>query len=199
MRATVTSAFIVLLVSGCAAQTAAEQTAPRLDTVRICDSSGCSDRARDSASFQGTPTDPEAEHRLAELIALGEQDPRAAYDLGLRFLRGDGVERNSYQAIQWMRKAGDRGNLEAQYALGRIYLMGFEEMGADPAEAEVWLTMAAGKGHKDAAKLLPEAAAAKRDARRAHQIREAHRKSWGLWYTSHPYYWYWGPRGWYVR
>ena len=77
--------------------------------------------------------------------------------------------------------------------------MGFEEMGSDPAEAERWLTMAAGKGHKDARKLLPEAAAAKKDERRLYQVREAQRKSWGVWYSSHPYYWYWGPRGWYAR
>jgi hypothetical protein len=57
----------------------------------------------------------------------------------MRLLRGDGVERNSYQAIEWMRKAGDGGHLPAQVALGRMYLTGVEEMGADPAEAEAWL------------------------------------------------------------
>ena len=188
-----------LLGAAFGVQTATAQTAPRTDPVRICDSSGCSDRPRDSATFQGAASDPEAERRLAELTALGEQDPRAAYDLGLRFLRGDGVERNSYQALQWMRKAGDAGHVEAQYALGRIYLMGFEEMGPDPAEAERWLTMAAGKGHKDARQLLPEAAAAKKDERQLYQVREAQRKSWGVWYSSYPYYWTWGPRGWYAR
>ncbi|MEZ5664422.1 MAG: tetratricopeptide repeat protein [Burkholderiaceae bacterium] len=181
-----------------AAQAADGATTPESPTVRICDGSGCSDRPRDSATFQPTPADPEAERRLAELVTLGEQDVRAAYDLGLRFLRGDGVERNSFQAIEWMRKAGDRGHVEAQFALGRLYLMGFEEMGSDPAEAERWLTMAAAKGHKGAARLLPDATAAKDDERRLYQVREAHRRSWGLWYTSHPYYWTWGSRGWHL-
>ncbi len=189
----------VTLLGACAAQAPEAQITKPADTIRICDDSGCSDRPRSSATFQGTPTDPEAERRLAALTALGEKDAKAAYDLGLRFLRGDGVDRNSYQAIQWMRKAGERGHVEAQYALGRIYLLGFEEMGPDPAEAEVWLTMAAGKGHKGAKKLLPDAAAAKKDERRLYQVREAERKSWSVWYTSTPYYWTWGNSGWYQR
>lgn len=190
-----------LSLAGCATQkqTPEEQIAPRQDTVRICDSSGCSDRSRDSATFQGTPVDPEAERRLQALTALAENNPKAAYDLGLRLLRGDGVERNSYQAMQWMRKAGDGGHTEAQFALGRLYLMGFEEMGSDPQEAEAWLTRAAANGHKGARALLPDAQAAKKDEQAAYRVREAHRKSWGAWYSGHPYYWVWGSRGWYLR
>lgn len=190
-----------LSLAGCATQkqTPEEQIAPRQDTVRICDSSGCSDRSRDSATFQGTPVDPEAERRLQALTALAENNPKAAYDLGLRLLRGDGVERNSYQAMQWMRKAGDGGHTEAQFALGRLYLMGFEEMGSDPQEAEAWLTRAAANGHKGARALLPDAQAAKKNEQAAYRVREAHRKSWGAWYSGHPYYWVWGSRGWYLR
>lgn len=186
-------------VAGCATQTAAEQTAPQQPTVRICNSQGCADQARETATFQGTPTDPEAERRLQALTSLAEQNPKAAYDLGLRLLRGDGVERNSFQAIEWLRKAGDGGHVEAQYALGRLYLLGFEEMGSDPAEAEAWLTRAAGKGHKGARQLIPEAQAAKKDEQRLYRIRETYRKSWGAWYSGAPYYWVWGPAGWYLR
>ncbi len=197
----VISSMVALSLAGCMTQkqTPEEQTAPRQDTVRICDSSGCSDRSRDSATFQGTPVDPEAERRMVALTELGERDPKAAYDLGLRLLRGDGVERNTFQAIQWMRKAGDGGHTEAQFAVGRLYLMGFEEMGSDPQEAEAWLTRAAANGHKGARALLPDAQAAKADERRLYSVREAHRKSWGAWYSGHPYYWVWGQRGWYLR
>ena len=38
----------------------------------------------------------------------------------------------------------------AAQALGRFYLVGLEEMGADPGEAERWLMMAADKGDKEA-------------------------------------------------
>lgn len=186
-------------MAGCATQAPEAQLTTPAETVRICDASGCSEQPRSITTFHGTPTDPEAEQRLAALVELGERHPKAAYDLGLRYLRGDGVDRNSHQAIEWMRKAGNRGHVDAQFALGRMYLLGFEEMGPDPAEAEVWLTMAAGKGHKGARKLLNEAAAAKKDERRLYQVREAERKSWGVWYISTPYYWTWGRSGWYQR
>lgn len=188
--------FSLLLV----AVTASAQTPEPGSTVRICDASGCSDRPRNSSSFQVEPSDPVAEQRLAALTVLADKDPRAAFDLGLRYFRGDGVEKNSYQALQWMRSAGERGVVGAQLALGRFYLMGLEEMGSDPAEAETWLTMAAAKGSREAKKLLAEATAAKKDEQRYYQWREAHRKSWaGYWYTGYTYYWHWGPSGWYDR
>jgi uncharacterized protein len=170
------------------------------DTIRICDASGCSDRPKNSATFQVEPEDPVLVERTAALEALAKKDPRAAWDLGLRYFRGDGVRKDSYQALQWMRDAGERGNVDAQLAVGRFYLMGLEEMGSDPAEAETWLSMAASKGNKEAKKLLKEAQAAKKDEQAMYQWREAHRKSWyGYWYTGYPYYWTWGPRGWYYR
>lgn len=169
-------------------------------TVRICDSSGCSDRPRDTATFQPDAGDPVAEQRAAALTELAKQDPRAAWDLGLRYFRGDGVRKDSYQALQWMRDAGERGIVDAQLAVGRFYLMGLEEMGSDPAEAETWLSMAASKGNKEAQKLLKEAQKAKKSEQEMYQWRETYRKSWyGYWYSGYPYYWSWGPRGWYYR
>ncbi len=169
-------------------------------TVRICDSSGCSDRPRDTATFQPDAGDPVAEQRAAALTELAKQDPRAAWDLGLRYFRGDGVRKDSYQALKWMRDAGERGIVPAQLALGRFYLMGLEEMGSDPAEAETWLSMAASKGNKEARKLLKEAQAAKNSAQKQYQVREEERKTWsGYWYSGYPYYSTWGPGGWYYR
>ena len=190
--------WLALVLAGCAAQPASEQIA-RPETVRICQGNTCSDQHRSTATFQADRGDPEAERRMSALAHLAESDPKAAYDLGMRLLRGDGVERNAYQAIEWLRKAGDRGHLAAQIALGRIYLTGVGEMGADPAEAETWLSMAAARGDKDSQRLLGEAQAAKQDEQRAYQVRDAYRKSWGRWYYSVPYYWVWGPAGWYLH
>ena len=186
-------------LTACAPQSAASQTVPPQDTVRLCDSHGCADVPRHTATFQGAPSDPEAAQRLQALITLAEQNPKASYDLGLRFLRGDGVERNSYQAIQWMRRAGEAGHIEAQYALGRLYLLGFEEMGADPVEAEGWLTRTAAKGYRDSKKLLADAQAAKQDEQRLYRIREEQRKSWSDWYSNAPYFWVWRSSGWHQR
>ncbi len=90
------------------AQDAAAKPAPGM--VRICDDRGCADRPVDSATFDTPANAPQAPSaRLQALINKAEQDPRAAYDLGLRYFRGDGVGRDSYKAIEWMRSAGDRG------------------------------------------------------------------------------------------
>jgi uncharacterized protein len=172
-------------------------------TVRICDDKGCSDRPKDTATFDATRDDnPEETRRAAALTELAKKDPRAAYDLGLRYFRGDGIERNSYQAIQWMRRAGDRGNVQAQAALGRFYLMGLEEMGSDPQEAEKWLSLAAAAGDKESAKLVKEASAAKQRNQANYQawVEERKRVWYGYWTTGYPYFWAWGgPRGWYYR
>ncbi len=187
---------MALLVGLAQAQTAG-------DPVRICDASGCAEQARSASTFNpsaSTSTNPEADRRLASLVAMAEQDPRAAFDLGLRYFRGDGVVQNTHQALEWMRSAGERGNLRAQSALGRFYLAGVEEMGSDPAEAERWLALAAGRGDKEAGKLLIEATAARKSGQDAYLVREDRRKNWVAgWYTVYPYHWTWRPSGWHHR
>lgn len=197
MRISVGACAALLLFSGCAAQAPADQIS-QPQTVRVCQGNQCVDQDRNTVTFQGSPTDVEGERRLAALEELAQSNPKAAYDLGLRFLRGDGVPQDSYQAIEWMRKSGEQGLVEAQFALGQMYLTGVEEMGADPAEAEAWLSRAAGRGHKEAARLLPQAQAAKQNEQAAYQVRETYRKSWGAWwYTGAPYYWHWRGSSWY--
>ncbi len=192
--------FFVALVALSASAFA--QTPPvNIPTVRICDDSGCSDRPRNSATFDpNAGGDADAERRIKSLEAIAAKDPRAAYDLGLRFFRGDGVKQDSYQALKWMRDAGERGDARAQLAVGRFYLMGLQEMGSDPAEAEKWLTMAASRGDGEAAKLLGQAQTAKKTERDYYNWRQANKQSWyGWWYSGYPYYSYWGPAGWYYR
>jgi uncharacterized protein len=190
--------FLLVLL----ALTAISATAqPQGGTIRICDSTGCSDRPRSSSTFDpAAGVDNEAERRIAELDAIAKKDPRAAYDLGLRFFRGDGVRQDSYSALKWMRDAGERGEPRAQLAVGRFYLMGLEEMGSDPAEAEKWLSMAAGRGDNEAKKLLAQAQSAKADERTYYAWRQANRNTWyGWWHSGYSYYTYWGPTGWYYR
>ena len=133
---------------------------------------------------------------MVELMRQAEDNPRAAYDLGLRYFRGDGVEQNSYQAIVWMRKAAERGNLNAQKALGGFYLYGLEEMGSDPQEAAKWLQLAAAQGDAESAKLLKEARSVKeRDQQDFEQRRAIYSGQWaqgfqyfGRWNNS---FWVW--------
>ena len=182
------------------ALTAYAQPSEPPPTVRICDASGCSERSPNSSTFQVEAEDPAMEQRTLALVEMARDDPRAAWDLGLRYFRGDGVRRNPYLSLKWMRDAAERGNANAQLAVGRFYLLGLEEMGSDPAEAESWLTMAAAKGNKEAKKLLAQAQAAKKSTQAAYQWRESYRKEWsGYWYSGYTYYWAWSPSGWHSR
>lgn len=137
-----------LLAGGCSSTS--QQSA------RFCDDSGCSERPLSvSADYLNKPAVVKSEEIL-KLEEAAASEPKAAYDLSLRYFRGDGVQRNSYQALQWMRKAGHGGLLEAQKALGGYYLSGFEEMGSDPQEAEKWLSMAAAQGDQNLPRVWPK-------------------------------------------
>lgn len=194
---------LALVLGACASTT---QTQTDRSTVRVCtEAGGCVDqplaevRARKFGEPE-TAVEREQAQRIAALEAKAAEDPRAAFDLGLRFFRGDGVARDTYKSLVWMRKSAERGNVDAQLALGRFYLSGLEEMGADPAEAESWLTAAAGQGNAEAKQLLAQAQQAKRDDEAWRRWVDAHRAYWlGFWWSGYPYYTYWAGHAWYFR
>ena len=113
-------------------------------------------------------------------------------------MRGDGVPHNSYQGLEWLRKAGEQNLVDAQLLLGRLYLSGVAEMGSDAAEAQQWLSRAAAQGSAQARKLLAQAEKIKNDEQAQYQAREQARKDWERWMqsTPSPYYWHWGHHGW---
>lgn len=184
--------FLCLMANpGCA-------RAPRSETLPACDSPECADRPA-SASFDPSNAVPDhqPDGRIAALEGIAHDDPRAAYDLGLRFFRGDGVPQNSYRALQWMRDAAERGDLEAQKALGRLYLTGLEEMGSDPREAQKWLSMAASRGDRESEALLEEATAARESEpeydRWSTRWRPVFHQYWD---RDYPYQWRWHDGRW---
>lgn len=173
---------------------------PNKDTITLCDATGCSERPHDYASAD--PSQNTAEDRssakIAALETLARSDPRAAYDLALRFFRGDGVRQDSYLALKWMRDAAERGNFNAQQALGRIYLTGLGELGSDPGEAEKWLTICAGKGDKEAERLLKEAAEVRQSQQAQWQWLNRWRSTFNTyWYSGYRYNSYWRVNRWY--
>lgn len=176
---------------------ACTSSAPKTDLTRICDSSGCSDRPGNYIS-----SDPSAAYsneeraRITALETVAQKNPRAAYDLGLRYFRGDGVRQDSYQALQWMREAAEKGDLNAQKALGRLYLTGLEEMGTDYREAEKWLRIAASRGDKEAEQLLVEATPFASELRRSDEDYHRWINLWQpvfyqRWYQGYPYLGIW--------
>lgn len=186
-----------LIVTACATQREPQETAVK--TLRICDDKGCTDRPDNYTSLAPTPTVSE-DPKIAVLKDMAANDPRAAFDLALRYFRGDGVGIDHYQSIQWMRKAAESGHLDAQKALGRLYLTGLGETGADYAEAQKWLSITASRGDKEAAKLLDEANGLRKGELDDYQWR----RKWQLtfqnnWYSTYRYYWNWRPTsGWYL-
>ena len=135
--------------------------------------------------------------RIAALETAAAQHPRAAYDLALRYFRGDGVGRDSYRALTWMRAAAEGGDFNAQKALGRLYLTGLEEMGSDPREARTWLSLAASRGDKESAKLLAEAEAATRSDEEEYKWQNRWRPVvYRWWWSGYSYYGYWNGHMW---
>lgn len=185
---------LLLLLAACA-----QDPSITSNTVRICDDTGCSDRPKDQVSYQKRDDSADQESpRIAALKQTAKTQPKAAYDLGLRYFRGDGVRQDSYQALVWMREAGEHGNLQAQKALGAFYLFGLEEMGSDPAEAEKWLSIAVSRGDKESKKLLDEARRAKQSEQDDYKWRSQWRTTYyNYWYSGYPYLGVWRQTTWY--
>jgi len=188
--------LLALILPGCA------QTPEVRPTVRICDDGGCSDRPRNAVATETVDQGAEESPGIAKLRQLAQANPKAAYDLALRYYRGDGVRQDSYQALQWMRQAGEQGNRQAQKALGAFYLYGLQEMGADPQEAERWLSMADDGKDKEVKQQLEQARAAKKVEQQEYQARQDRREDRrasiyaGYWNSGYPYYGTWVQTQW---
>lgn len=190
---------LAVFVIGLSAWSCVEQK-PVPATMTVCDEHGCAERPKNYATFDPSAT-PEAieDQKIKALETMAGSDPRAAYDLGLRFFRGDGVKQNGYLGVKWMRTAAEAGDFNAQKALGRLYLTGLGEMGSDPGEAEKWLSITASKGDREANKLLKEAVIARQAGQAAYQVNEQWRKdTYYSWAIGYRYYWGWRTTGWYL-
>ncbi|NOT83939.1 MAG: sel1 repeat family protein [Methylococcaceae bacterium] len=175
---------------------------PQAETLSICDESGCADRPEGYTSFDPEKSSPAEDPggKIAALEQLAARDPRAAYDLALRFFRGDGVRQDSYKSIKWMRDAAERGDFNAQKALGRLYLTGLGETGSDPGEAQKWLSIAASKGDKESAQLLQQATAAHQSQQAEYRWNTRWRSVfYNNWFYGYPYQAYWGANNWSFR
>ena len=185
--------YFCVVLAGCA------QTEPLQESVNVCDSSGCREQPKNYASFNPLKEvgNSELDVKIASLEMLAKSDPHAAYDLALRLFRADGVPQNLYSSIKWMRFAAEKGEFEAQKALGRLYLTGIAEMGADPGEAEKWLSITVSRGDKEAAELLKQAAIARQSEQRMYQFYNRWRPLfYNNWYQGYPYRLHWNNHGW---
>jgi TPR repeat protein len=73
-------------------------------------------------------------------------DPRAQHDLGLMYVKGDGIDRDPKLGAQWLEQSATAGMPKAQYHLGLLYQKGLG-VSADMKAAYKWYHKAALQGH----------------------------------------------------
>ncbi|MGH8498108.1 MAG: tetratricopeptide repeat protein [Methylococcales bacterium] len=89
-----------------------------------------------------------AEENYASCKKAAEQgDATAQYFLGQMYRKGDGIEKNPEEALNWYRKAAEQENRLAQYNLGWMYDIG-EGIERNLDEAISWYAKAARLGDK---------------------------------------------------
>jgi TPR repeat protein len=100
---------------------------------------------------------PEGAERDALLLKAGELGSlEAQRDLGALYATGDWTgPRDSVHAVEWYRRAAERGHPDAQYNLGFMCLTG-EGVEANPNEGLRWLKRSADQGDECAIRLLAD-------------------------------------------
>jgi localization factor PodJL len=78
-------------------------------------------------------------------LAAEQHDPIAEYYLGALYEHGNGVNRDSAEAIRWYQSAAMQGNRKAMHALGIAYAQG-EGITKNYSEAAHWFSKAAARG-----------------------------------------------------
>jgi uncharacterized protein len=77
----------------------------------------------------------------------------AQSNLGLYYLRDEGVRPDALTAMSWFRKAADQGNADAQCHLGFMYGLG-GSVPQDYVSSLMWYILAAAGGNADAQRSL---------------------------------------------
>ena len=80
-------------------------------------------------------------------------DASAQYNLGLMYRHGDGVLKDSFEAVKWYRKSAEQGYALAQLNLGVMYNKG-DGVLEDSVEAHAWYNNASANGNEAAKKNL---------------------------------------------
>ncbi|UYN95460.1 MAG: SEL1-like repeat protein [Enhydrobacter sp.] len=125
---------------------------------------------------QGLAGIPRNDQRAAELFELAANagHRRAQVNIGILYLRGQGVPRDLVQARAWLEKAATDGDPTAQYALGRAMEESQGAAAADSIRATDLYRRAAEQGHALAALryalALADGVGIKRDLAKAQEL-----------------------------
>lgn len=84
----------------------------------------------------------------------------AAFNLGLLYEDGLGVDKNIDRALAYYRRGADNGSAKAVFRLGIVYWLGTPDIPKNEAEGRRYLSIAAAGGDQEAARYLATATAA---------------------------------------
>ena len=82
-------------------------------------------------------------------LSAGQDYPQAMFGLGMCYLTGFGKERDFEQGIMWVRRAANRGVVDAMLILGSCYEEGGFGLPKDGRQAAYWYGKAAEQGNAD--------------------------------------------------
>jgi TPR repeat protein len=85
----------------------------------------------------------EQERQLRAFANRGDAD--AQFELGLRYLTGEGFKKDEKKGVEWLEKAALSGHLRAQFVYGSLFEDGVT-VPKDPAKAVEWYLKAANGG-----------------------------------------------------
>lgn len=74
----------------------------------------------------------------------------AQYSLGLMYLRGTGLKKNTEKGLYWLKKAAQQNDLTAICELGRIYKYGIDGVNKNEKESFEWYKKAVNQGSESA-------------------------------------------------
>jgi localization factor PodJL len=98
---------------------------------------------------KGLPVNlPEA--RVWARRAADGGDAKGMHAYGMYLFEGVGGARDQGDALVWLKKAAERGLVDSQYNVAKLYETGDEAIQPDPAEAYKWYLIAARAGDGDA-------------------------------------------------
>ena len=101
-------------------------------------------QAKQSAKTAPVPPRPLTPFENANILAQ-QGNEKAQFDMGLYYLRGQGVAKDEAKAVEWLQKSADQGYVKAQVVLGGMYEQGLDVQ-KDDAQAVYWLRKAAEQG-----------------------------------------------------
>jgi len=89
----------------------------------------------------------QAQKTIEDYRVYAEQgDADAQYHLGMHYIRGDNISKDTAQAVYWWRSAAEQGHVEAQYNLGMYYFRNSNVTKDDITQAVYWFSAAAEQG-----------------------------------------------------